>query len=36
MWDVGRTQEEFLNHGPQLRILQVSYRHPKWFMSLLA
>ena len=33
MWDVGRTQEEFVNHEPQasgLRILRVFYQHPKW------
>ena len=37
MWDVGRTQEEFVNHEPQasgLRILRVFYQHPKWFISL--
>ena len=36
-WDVGRTLEEFVNHSPAargLQILLVSYQHPAWFISL--
>ena len=35
MRDVGRTQEEFVNHEPQasdLRILRVFFQHPKRFI----
>ena len=36
-WDVGRTLEEFVNHLPpprDLQILLVFYQHPAWFISL--
>ena len=36
-WDVGRTLEEFVNHSPaarDLQILLVFYQHPAWFISL--
>ena len=35
--DVGRTLEEFVNHSPaarDLQILLVFYQHPAWFISL--
>ena len=37
IWDVGRTLEEFVNHSPTargLQILLVFYQHPAWFISL--
>ena len=37
-WDVGGTLEEFVNHSPSardLQILLVFYQHPAWFISLL-
>ena len=35
-WDAGRTLEEFVNHSPAargLQILLVFYQHPAWFIS---
>ena len=37
VWDVGRTLEEFVNHSPaarDLQILLVFYQDPAWFISL--
>ena len=38
-WDVGGTREQFVNHLPaarDLQILLVFYQNPAWFISLQA